>query len=49
MPVWSYITGLGGRDVTVETLTGMYARTRDAQRPESESIWLELKEELVEK
>ncbi|HOT97303.1 MAG TPA: pyruvate ferredoxin oxidoreductase [bacterium] len=49
VPVWSYITGLGGRDVTVETLIRLYTQTRDAERPKAGSIWLELKEELLQK
>ncbi|HNW60902.1 MAG TPA: pyruvate ferredoxin oxidoreductase [bacterium] len=48
VPVWSYITGLGGRDVTVETIMNLYTRTRDAVQPETESVWLELKEELLQ-
>lgn len=45
--IYSYVTGLGGRDVTVDTIRDIYERTRDAAAPESDSIWLNLNEELL--
>jgi len=42
-PVFGYITGLGGRDVTLEILTEIYYRTRDAALPPPETgIWVGL-------
>ncbi len=46
--VYSYITGLGGRDVTVDTIASMYEQTRDAEQPADESVWLGLSEELLQ-
>ena len=45
--VYSYVTGLGGRDVTVDTIRDIYERTRDAAAPEPDSVWLNLNEELL--
>ncbi len=45
--VYSYISGLGGRDITVYLIKELYARTRDAGRPDSASVWLGLNEELM--
>jgi len=45
--VYSYISGLGGRDITVDLIKELYTKTRDADRPDSESVWLGLKEELM--
>ena len=45
--LYSYITGLGGRDVTVDTIGTMYAMTRDREEPASESLWLGLNEEML--
>jgi hypothetical protein len=45
--VYSYITGLGGRDVTVDTIKSMYELTRDGEKPADESVWLGLNEELL--
>ncbi len=46
-PVYSYITGMGGRDVTVDTIKTVYSLTRDTAAPASESVWLGLNEELL--
>ena len=46
-PVYSYITGMGGRDVTVDTIKTVYSLTRDKAAPASESVWLGLNEELL--
>ena len=45
--IYSYIAGMGGRDVTVDTIRTMYTMTREAAAPESESLWLGLNEELL--
>jgi pyruvate/2-oxoacid:ferredoxin oxidoreductase alpha subunit len=45
--VYSYVTGLGGRDVTVDTIKSMYELTRDGEKPADESVWLGLNEELL--
>jgi pyruvate/2-oxoacid:ferredoxin oxidoreductase alpha subunit len=44
--VYSYITGLGGRDVTVGTVKSMYEMTCRAECP-ADSVWLGLNEELL--
>ena len=45
--LYSYIAGLGGRDVTPETIESMYISTRDSDTPKAESVWLGLNEELL--
>lgn len=42
--VFGYIAGLGGRDVTTAVIEEAYVRTRDAEVPEEESIWVGLQE-----
>ena len=46
-PVYSYIVGLGGRDVTPETIAEIYRLTREATAPEAESRWIGLNPELL--
>ena len=41
-PVYSYIAGLGGRDVTPETIEEIYVRTKQSERPAPESVWIGL-------
>lgn len=41
--VFGYICGLGGRDVTPDTIEEIFYRTKEAPAPESESIWVGLK------
>ena len=41
-PVFGYITGLGGRDVTPEVLTEIYWKTKNSTGPIAESIWVGL-------
>ncbi|UCD31822.1 MAG: pyruvate ferredoxin oxidoreductase [Desulfobacterales bacterium] len=41
-PVFGYIVGLGGRDVTMEILSDIYWRTKKEDAPQEESIWLGL-------
>jgi len=43
-PVFGYIVGLGGRDVTADILEDIYWRTKKNEAPERESIWLGLQE-----
>lgn len=45
--LYSYISGMGGRDITVDTIRTMYAMTRDADEPSPASIWLGLNEEML--
>jgi len=47
-PVFGYIAGLGGRDVTPQTIEDIYWQTKNFDAPKSESIWIGLNEELVE-
>lgn len=42
--VFSYIAGLGGRDVTPEVLNDIYQHTRDHDTPDLESTWIGLHE-----
>ncbi|MEA2060934.1 MAG: transketolase C-terminal domain-containing protein [Thermodesulfobacteriota bacterium] len=44
-PVFGYIAGLGGRDVTPELLEKIYYTTKNTAEPENESVWAGLKEE----
>ncbi len=41
-PVFGYIAGLGGRDVTVDTLETIYRMTCEQAVPEAESVWVGL-------
>jgi len=43
-PVYGYIAGLGGRDVTVSDLENIYYQTKNSDAQLKESIWIELKE-----
>ncbi|MDD3081944.1 MAG: transketolase C-terminal domain-containing protein [Desulfobacterales bacterium] len=45
-PVFSYIAGLGGRDITVQTLETIYRMTYEQAAPRPESVWVGLNEEL---
>ncbi|MDD2317736.1 MAG: hypothetical protein PHD57_10385, partial [Desulfobacterales bacterium] len=45
-PVFSYIAGLGGRDITVQTLETIYRMTYEQAAPRLESVWVGLNEEL---
>jgi len=40
--VYSYIAGLGGRDITTALLERIYWATRDADQPERASVWMDL-------
>jgi pyruvate/2-oxoacid:ferredoxin oxidoreductase alpha subunit len=39
-PVFGYIAGIGGLDVTVELLAEVYWKTKNTAFPEKESIWM---------
>ncbi len=41
-PVFGYIAGLGGRDVTTGTLEDIYWMTKNSAAPEDESVWVGL-------
>jgi pyruvate/2-oxoacid:ferredoxin oxidoreductase alpha subunit len=43
-PVFGYIAGLGGRDVTTSVLADIYNRTKTSNAPATESIWVGLQE-----
>ena len=45
--IFGYIAGLGGRDVTPQTLEKIYRQTKNSHTPESESIWIGLNQELI--
>jgi pyruvate/2-oxoacid:ferredoxin oxidoreductase alpha subunit len=40
--IYSFISGLGGRDITVEHFFEMLDRTEKANNPENESVWIGL-------
>jgi len=46
--VYGYIAGLGGRDVTPETIEDIYWQTKKADRPRTENMWVGLDQETVE-
>jgi pyruvate/2-oxoacid:ferredoxin oxidoreductase alpha subunit len=43
-PVFGYVAGLGGRDVTTSVIEDIYCLTRDAAAPREESLWVGLQE-----
>jgi pyruvate/2-oxoacid:ferredoxin oxidoreductase alpha subunit len=45
--VFGFIAGLGGRDITPETLSQIYTETANNSVPASESIWIGLNQEVV--
>ena len=45
--VFGFIAGLGGRDITPETLTQIYTETANNAVPATESIWIGLNQEVV--
>jgi len=46
--VFGFIAGLGGRDITPQTLTEIYNKTKNDSSPAAESIWIGLNQEIVE-
>ncbi|MFA5795109.1 MAG: transketolase C-terminal domain-containing protein [Candidatus Brocadiia bacterium] len=45
--IYSYVVGMGGRDVTPDTIKDIYYQTKKAKTPADRSIWVGLKKELV--
>ena len=43
-PVFGYIAGLGGRDITTDVLSKIYYETKNQDAPQEESIWVDLNE-----
>ncbi|TFG92277.1 MAG: pyruvate ferredoxin oxidoreductase, partial [Syntrophobacterales bacterium] len=43
-PVFGFVAGIGGRDITKDVLEGIYRQTQLSDRPEREDIWIGLKE-----
>ena len=43
-PVFGYIAGLGGRDITAQLLSDIYFEVKRSERPERESVWAGLQE-----
>lgn len=43
-PVYGYIAGLGGRDITMEVIEDIYWLTKKSTAPENESSWVGLRE-----
>jgi pyruvate/2-oxoacid:ferredoxin oxidoreductase alpha subunit len=43
-PVYGYIAGLGGRDVTTEVIENIYYLTKNSTAPQQESVWVGLHE-----
>jgi hypothetical protein len=46
--VFSYVAGLGGRDITPNTLVEIYNETKKNSTPKQESVWIGLNQEIVE-
>ncbi len=40
--IYSYITGMGGRDVSIDILEEIYQKTEDTDIPADESVWIGL-------
>jgi pyruvate ferredoxin oxidoreductase alpha subunit len=45
--VFGFVAGLGGRDITPQTLTDIYTETKKHSAPATESIWIGLNQEVV--
>lgn len=45
--IYSYIAGLGGRDITQDTLLEIYRAVQTADSPAPESVWVGLDKELL--
>jgi len=39
-PIFSYITGLGGRDVTMQMLNDVFYQTYERSKPPEQSVWI---------
>ena len=45
--IFGYIAGLGGRDVTPETIEDIYWQTKNEDRPQTENKWVGLDQETL--
>jgi pyruvate/2-oxoacid:ferredoxin oxidoreductase alpha subunit len=45
--IYSYVAGLGGRDITTGTLESIYWKTLEAAEPTQDSQWVDVHEELA--
>ncbi|MBN2255412.1 MAG: pyruvate ferredoxin oxidoreductase [Deltaproteobacteria bacterium] len=43
-PIYGYIAGIGGRDVTTDVIKEIYRKTKNSDIPEAESVWMGLQE-----
>ena len=43
-PIYGYVAGLGGRDITTEVIENIYWLTKNSTAPENESSWVGLRE-----
>jgi pyruvate/2-oxoacid:ferredoxin oxidoreductase alpha subunit len=43
-PIYGYVAGLGGRDITTEVIEDIYWLTKNSTAPENESSWVGLRE-----
>ena len=43
-PIFSFIAGLGGRDITPQTIDDVVAHTIQQEQPEADTLWVGLKE-----
>ncbi len=43
-PIFSYITGLGGRDITMQTLNDVFYQTYERSEPPEQSAWIGLRQ-----
>lgn len=43
-PVFGYVVGIGGRDVTTDVIEEIYRKTKNTDVPEPESVWMGLQE-----
>jgi pyruvate/2-oxoacid:ferredoxin oxidoreductase alpha subunit len=43
-PVFGFVAGIGGRDVTPEVLEEIYWKTKNSDAPDRESVWIGLQE-----
>ena len=46
--VFGYVAGLGGRDITPDTLVEIYKNTKENPAPAAETIWIGLNQDTVE-
>ena len=46
--VFGYVAGLGGRDITPDSLVEIYSHTKKSPFPAAETIWIGLNQETVE-